>query len=181
MHSNMVNGRCRVCSIKGLPCGLHCINTGKQNLWPVQLAGTSNALWRCRLCCSRNLVVLQLQRMKGLERVGLTCLRTHRWAASGLRVAEGSRILSKLMPAKRGYLLMTSGLTSSISARPTISSTFLNPMAAMCSRISSATMKKKLMACSGSPANLALNTGSCSTREVVYGAFDLTRLSSNLN
>ncbi len=47
------------------------------------------------------------------------------------------------------------------------------PMAAMYSRSSSATRKKKLTTCSGVPANLARSSGSCAApvrRPVVSGA-----------
>lgn len=104
---------------------------------------------------------------EGQRQLKLTCFRTHLCATFSRKLAAGNRILSRLMPARRGYFLITSWFTSSMSARPIMSSTFRNPMAAMCSRMFSATMKKKLMACSGSPANLARSTGSCNQKKVM--------------
>lgn len=51
---------------------------------------------------------------------------------------------------------------SRVRARPHVCvCTHRKPIAAMWVRISSATMKRKLITCSGSPANLARSSGSC--------------------
>mmetsp|Transcript_4606 Transcript_4606/g.12576 ORF Transcript_4606/g.12576 Transcript_4606/m.12576 type:complete len:309 (+) Transcript_4606:2957-3883(+) len=89
-----------------------------------------------------------------------SCLLTQYCMAPGRRLPAGSSSLDRSMPASLGLELMTSLSISSMSARPTMSSTLAKPREAMISRISSATMKKKLMTLSGSPANLARSTGS---------------------
>lgn len=72
----------------------------------------------------------------------LTCFCTQRCAAVGRRVAAGSSSLDKSMLAALGLTAAASGSVSSMSARPTMSSTRLNPRPAMISRTSSAIMKK---------------------------------------
>lgn len=64
-------------------------------------------------------------------------------------------------PASLGLAATTSVSSSSMSARPTISSRVRNPMGAISPRHSSATMNRKLITSSGCPLNLARSSGSC--------------------
>ena len=89
-----------------------------------------------------------------------SCFCTQYWAASGRSSAAGLSNRERSMFCNFSLVLVTSLSTSSMSERPTISLTVLNPSWAIISLISSATMKKKLMTCSGSPANFSLSTGS---------------------
>src|SRR5579884_3421415 len=69
------------------------------------------------------------------------------------------RIWERSMP--RAFQCAETSRTSSMSTRPTISSTVRKPSSAMISRSSSATNSMKFTTCSGFPSNLARSLGSC--------------------
>mmetsp|Transcript_21023 Transcript_21023/g.39972 ORF Transcript_21023/g.39972 Transcript_21023/m.39972 type:complete len:263 (-) Transcript_21023:3559-4347(-) len=77
------------------------------------------------------------------------------------RCFAGRSILDRSMSASLGLAATTSRLISSMSARPIMSFSFLKPSSAMIWRSSSAMKKKKLITCSGSPANFSRSSGSC--------------------